>query len=95
MVQPSDRGLFPALTIPFFFSKISKPVLRAIWPRTSRAVEAVSPGVKLMEHEADHSPPSNSEVKNEWVYTSTNQYAFTVCARAIFSLYLSVKQEND
>jgi len=26
--------------------------------------------------EADHSPPSNAEVKNAWSYTYTPQYAF-------------------
>jgi hypothetical protein len=29
------------------------------------------PGVKLPGREADHSPPSNAEVKNAWSYTST------------------------
>jgi hypothetical protein len=29
------------------------------------------PGVKRLGREADHSSPSNAEVKNEWSYTST------------------------
>jgi len=29
------------------------------------------PGVKWQGHEANHSPPSGAEVKNEWSYTST------------------------
>jgi hypothetical protein len=29
------------------------------------------PEVKLPELEADHSPPSSTEVKNTWSYTST------------------------
>jgi hypothetical protein len=29
------------------------------------------PGVKRPGREADHSPPSSAEVKNEWSYTST------------------------
>jgi hypothetical protein len=29
----------------------------------------LSPGVKLPEREADHSPPSSAEVKNVWSYT--------------------------
>jgi hypothetical protein len=33
-------------------------------------------GVKRLGREADHSPPSSAEVKNEWNYTSTSQYAF-------------------
>jgi len=32
---------------------------------------AFSPGVKRPVREADHSPPSNAEVKNAWSYTST------------------------
>jgi hypothetical protein len=32
---------------------------------------ALVPGIKRQEREADHSPPSNTEVKNAWSYTST------------------------
>jgi hypothetical protein len=32
---------------------------------------ALSVGVKRPGREANHSPPSSSEVKNEWSYTST------------------------
>jgi len=35
-------------------------------------------GVKRPGREADHSPPSNTAVKNAWSYTSTPQYALTV-----------------
>jgi hypothetical protein len=34
------------------------------------------PGVKRPEREADHSPPSSTEVKNAWSYTSTPLYVF-------------------
>lgn len=38
--------------------------------------------IKRPGHDADHSPPSSSELKNEWSYTSTpppgHLYAFTV-----------------
>jgi hypothetical protein len=34
------------------------------------------PGVKRLVREADHSPPSSAEIKNEWSYTSTPQYVF-------------------
>jgi hypothetical protein len=37
---------------------------------------APSLGVKRPWREADHSPPSNAEVKNAWSYTSTPQYVF-------------------
>jgi hypothetical protein len=32
--------------------------------------------VKRPGREADHSPPSNAEVKNAWSYISTPQYVF-------------------
>jgi len=34
------------------------------------------PGGKLPGREADHSPPSNADVKNAWRYTSTSEYVF-------------------
>jgi hypothetical protein len=37
---------------------------------------ALSLGVKRPGREADHSPPSNTEVKNACSYTSTPQYVF-------------------
>jgi hypothetical protein len=37
---------------------------------------ALSPGVKLQGHEADHSAPASAEVKKMWDYTSTPPYAF-------------------
>jgi hypothetical protein len=33
-------------------------------------------GVKQQGREADHSPPTSSEVKKMWIYTSTPQYTF-------------------
>jgi hypothetical protein len=33
-------------------------------------------GVKRQVREADHSPPTNAEVKKMWIYTSTPSYAF-------------------
>jgi hypothetical protein len=37
---------------------------------------ALSLGVKRPGHEADHSPLSSAEVKNEWRYIFTPQYVF-------------------
>jgi hypothetical protein len=39
------------------------------------ATRALSLRVKRPGCETDHSPPSSDEVKNEWSYTSTPQYA--------------------
>jgi hypothetical protein len=39
---------------------------------------ALSPGVKRLGHEDDHSPPSRAEVKNAWIYTFTPPYVSMV-----------------
>jgi hypothetical protein len=38
--------------------------------------DAISSGVKRLECEADHRPPSSAEVKNEWNYTFSSPYVF-------------------
>jgi hypothetical protein len=43
-------------------------------PPVQLVTGVLSPGVKQQEREADHSPPSSSEVRNMWSYTSTNPY---------------------
>jgi hypothetical protein len=37
---------------------------------------ALSSGVKLPDHETDHSPLASAEVKKMWIYTPTRPYAF-------------------
>ena len=37
---------------------------------------ALSPGINWPQYEADHSPQSIAEVKNEWIHTSIPLYAF-------------------
>jgi hypothetical protein len=37
---------------------------------------ALSPGIKRLWREADHSPPTSAEVKKMWIYTSISLYAF-------------------
>ena len=41
-------------------------------------------GVKGLECEADHLPPSCAEVKNEWNYASIFLYAFMASNRCVF-----------
>jgi hypothetical protein len=41
---------------------------------------AAFPKVKWWPCDADHSPPSSAEVKNEWSYTSIHPHAFMVCS---------------
>jgi hypothetical protein len=33
-------------------------------------------GVQRLEHKADHSPSTNTKVKNMWIYTFTPPYVF-------------------
>jgi len=55
----------------FLFATASRPALRP----TQLPIQWV-PKVKLPAREANNSPPSRAEVKNEWNYTSTPQYVF-------------------
>jgi hypothetical protein len=52
------------LTLPF--SKLVIPALGLTQPRIQWV-----PGVKRLWYDTDLLPPSSSEVKNEWRYTST------------------------
>jgi hypothetical protein len=54
----------------------SRPALGPIQPHNQWVPEGLSPGVKRLEREADHSPPTSAEVKKMWIYTSTPPYAF-------------------
>jgi hypothetical protein len=48
----------------------------------------LSPGVKQPQHEADHSPPSITKVKNAWSYTSTPPFVIVVCTETTpFNFY--------
>jgi hypothetical protein len=49
-----------------------RPVLRSTQPPIQRVLGAVSPGVKRLESEANHSLPTSAEVKHTWIYTSTS-----------------------
>jgi len=44
----------------------------------ANAHQGLSLGVKHPRHEADYSPPSNAEVKNEWSCMFTPPYVFMV-----------------
>jgi hypothetical protein len=62
----------------FLSTTASKTALGPTQPPIQWVPWALSLGVKRPGREADHSPPSNAEVKNECSYTSTPQYAFMV-----------------
>jgi hypothetical protein len=58
----------------FFSSPVSRPALRPTWPPIQWVLGALSPRVKWKRREADHSLPSNAEVKNGG---ATPPYTFT------------------
>jgi hypothetical protein len=53
-----------------------RPTLDPTSPPVQWVSEALSLEIKRPGREADHSSPSNAEVKNSWSYISTPQYAF-------------------
>jgi len=59
----------------FLFTTATGPALGFTQPHIQWIAGALSLGVKLQMREADHSPPPSAEVKNEWSYASTPQYA--------------------
>jgi hypothetical protein len=72
-----DRGFESQQEVGIFlFTTASKPALKPIQPPIQWVRGTLSRGVKRQGSESDHSPPSSAEVKNEWRYTSTLQYAF-------------------
>jgi hypothetical protein len=68
----NDRGFqsLQGLGI-FLFITSSRPALWSTQPPIQWVTGALSLGIKRPGREADHSPPSSSEVKNSWNYTST------------------------
>ena len=55
----------------FFLSKTTRLALGPIHPLTQCVISALCTGIKQPRHNAGHSPPSNTKVKNELRYTST------------------------
>jgi hypothetical protein len=51
-----------------FYSTASRPVLGSTQPPIQRVLGAPSPRIKWQGREADHSPPSNTEVKMVELY---------------------------
>jgi hypothetical protein len=78
----------------FLFITVSRTDLGPTQPPIQWVPEALFVGVKRLERETDHSPPSSAEVKNALSYTSTPQHVFMawclVKHRDDFTLLLSV-----
>jgi len=67
-----NRGLVSQLDLGIFlYATSSRPTLELTQPLIQWVPGALSLGVKRPVSEADRSPPSSSEVKNAWSYTST------------------------
>jgi len=56
----------------FLYTTASRSVLGATKPPIHWVPGDISVGVKLLERESDHSPPSSAEVKNACNYISTS-----------------------
>jgi hypothetical protein len=54
----------------FLSTTVSRSALGPTQPPIQWVPRALSPGVKRPRREADHSPPSNVEVRNAWSYIS-------------------------
>jgi hypothetical protein len=59
----------------FLFTIMSRPALRPTQSTIQWVPRGLSLGIKWLGHEADHSNPSNVNVKNVCSYTSIPQYA--------------------
>jgi hypothetical protein len=58
----------------FFSFPKPRPALGPIHLPTERVPRAAYPGVKWWKRDANHSPPSSAEIKNEWRHTATLHY---------------------
>jgi len=60
----------------FFFSGKSTQALVLTHSPTELIPGVLSPGVKRPRGEAGHSPVSTADIKNKWIYSSTNFVCF-------------------
>jgi hypothetical protein len=60
----------------FLLSTSSSRIREPTHPPIQWARRALFLGVKRSGRKADHSPPTNVEIKNTWVYTSNPPYVF-------------------
>jgi hypothetical protein len=76
------QGLGISLFTTMSISAVGPTLLSIQWVSESLSLEVKRPG-----READHSPPSSSEIKNAWSYICAPQYAFMA--------WCSVKQSTE
>jgi hypothetical protein len=60
----------------FLFATHPDQLYGTTQPSIEWELGGLSPRVNWPGCEADHSPPSNADVKNVWNYTFTSQYVF-------------------
>jgi hypothetical protein len=65
---------FPAGAGIFFFATAARLALRSTQAPIQKVPGGCSSDVKLSVLETDHSPPSSTNVKNAWRYTSSPSY---------------------
>ena len=85
--RPRNRGSIPSRSKKFFSYPKLPDRLRGPFSLIFKGYyEQFLRGVKRPGREAEHSPPSSAEIKNEWSYTPTASYAFVACKRKTFFL---------
>jgi len=57
----------------FLFATVSRPAPGHIQLPIQFVPGVLSPGIKWLDLESKHTPPSSTEVKNVWSYSSTPQ----------------------
>jgi hypothetical protein len=85
------RSSSPGRVKNFYFSISSRQALGSTQPPIQCVPRALSPGVKREGREADHSPPTSTDVKKMWIYTSTPQYAFIALSTATLPLQSGIE----
>jgi hypothetical protein len=103
-IEPSygldDRGSISGRGKAFLFSITSRKSLRPTKPPIQWAQGVLSPGVKRQEREAEHSPPSNAEIKNGGAIPplprmSSRHSAWLIKHKERFTLYLYIPALNS
>jgi hypothetical protein len=75
----------------FYFFMSSRPALGPTQPPIQWVPGALSPGVKRPGREADHSPPTNAEVKKMWFYISLHGIVLNWLCTGTTSPYLTMR----
>ena len=79
----------------FLFSKASRPALGPLILSTKCIPRALSPGPKRRQCEADHTPPPNTKVKNEWSFTSTPHMLYWHVQGELYFIIIFTTDKNS